>query len=186
MRRPRLACSRVSGTGTLSEAASKALLRDFGVPLADERRGRPMPTPRSRPPTQLGYPVVVKLCGAAIAHKTERGLVQAAPRRRRRGAGRGHRAARRGDARRRRRLAAGRADGRRQPGADRRRRARPAVRGQRDARRRRRARRGDRRRGVPPGADHRDRRRGDDRRVWPTQQAARRVPRRSRPSIASS
>ena len=28
------------------------------------------------PPDAIGYPVVVKLCGDAIAHKTERGLVR--------------------------------------------------------------------------------------------------------------
>ena len=33
----------------------------------------------------LGYPVVVKLCGDAIAHKTERGLVRLGLRRRGRG-----------------------------------------------------------------------------------------------------
>jgi acyl-CoA synthetase (NDP forming) len=65
----------VSGTGTLSEAASKALLRTHGVPIADERE---VATPKAAADAadSLGYPVVVKLCGAAIAHKTERGLVR--------------------------------------------------------------------------------------------------------------
>jgi acetyltransferase len=66
----------MAGTGsTLSEAASKALLRDFGVPLSDERD---VPTARAAAAAaeELGFPVVVKLNGDAIAHKTERGLVR--------------------------------------------------------------------------------------------------------------
>jgi succinyl-CoA synthetase beta subunit len=60
---------------TLSEAESKALLSRHGVPVpaeelvataeeAVEAAGR------------IGFPVVVKLCGPAVAHKTERGLVK--------------------------------------------------------------------------------------------------------------
>ena len=66
---------RVSGTETLSEAASKALLRTHGVPIADEHE---VATPEAavQAAATLGYPVVVKLCGAGIAHKTERGLVK--------------------------------------------------------------------------------------------------------------
>jgi acyl-CoA synthetase (NDP forming) len=65
----------VSGSGTLSEAASKTLLRKYGVPMADEREvGNPLAAVEAA--DALGYPVVVKLCGAAIAHKTERGLVR--------------------------------------------------------------------------------------------------------------
>jgi len=60
---------------TLSEAASKALLRDFGVPMADEREVGSAAAAGSAA-AQLGFPVVVKLCGDAIAHKTERGLVK--------------------------------------------------------------------------------------------------------------
>lgn len=60
---------------TLSEAASKALLRDFGIPLANEREVADA-NGAVAAATELGYPVAVKLCGDAIAHKTERGLVQ--------------------------------------------------------------------------------------------------------------
>ncbi len=60
---------------TLSEAASKSLLRAAGVPLADERRVG-TPAEASTAAAQLGFPVVVKLNGEAIAHKTERGLVK--------------------------------------------------------------------------------------------------------------
>jgi len=60
---------------TLSEAASKALLREFGVPMADEREVND-PAAAAAAAAQLGFPVVIKLCGDAIAHKTERGLVK--------------------------------------------------------------------------------------------------------------
>jgi acetyltransferase len=60
---------------TLSESASKALLREFGVPIADEREVRTAADAVAAAEA-LGHPVVVKLCGDAIAHKTERGLVK--------------------------------------------------------------------------------------------------------------
>lgn len=60
---------------TLSESASKALLRQFGVPLADEREVS-SPTDARVAATEIGFPVVAKLCGDTIAHKTERGLVR--------------------------------------------------------------------------------------------------------------
>jgi succinyl-CoA synthetase beta subunit len=60
---------------TLSEAESKALLARHGVPVPGEIL---VATPREAVAAaeEIGYPVVVKLCGAAIAHKTERGLVK--------------------------------------------------------------------------------------------------------------
>src|SRR4051794_11544059 len=64
-------------TSTLSEAASKALLAAHGVPVAPERLVR-TPDAAAAAATALGYPVVAKLCGAGIAHKTERGLVRLA------------------------------------------------------------------------------------------------------------
>ncbi|MCY7301100.1 MAG: acetate--CoA ligase family protein [Ilumatobacteraceae bacterium] len=60
---------------TLSEAASKSLLREFGVPMADEREVSD-PAAAAVAAADLGFPVVIKLCGDAIAHKTERGLVK--------------------------------------------------------------------------------------------------------------
>ncbi|HRB04031.1 MAG TPA: acetate--CoA ligase family protein, partial [Ilumatobacteraceae bacterium] len=60
---------------TLSEAASKALLREFGVPMADEREVH-NPSAAAAAAADVGFPVVIKLCGDAIAHKTERGLVK--------------------------------------------------------------------------------------------------------------
>ncbi|MCU1387255.1 MAG: putative acyl-CoA synthetase [Ilumatobacteraceae bacterium] len=51
------------------------LLRGFGVPIADEREVATT-ADASDAAAELGFPVVVKLCGDAIAHKTERGLVK--------------------------------------------------------------------------------------------------------------
>ena len=65
----------VSGSGTLSEAASKALLGEHGVRFAPEREVV-TPSAAVEAAEALGYPVVVKLCGTTIAHKTERGLVR--------------------------------------------------------------------------------------------------------------
>jgi acetyl-CoA synthetase (ADP-forming) len=60
---------------TLSEAASKALLARHGVPLLSERVVAD-PDAAAAAAGELGFPVVAKLCGDAIAHKTERGLVR--------------------------------------------------------------------------------------------------------------
>ena len=60
---------------TLSEAASKELLAGFGVPVAPERLAG-SGTEAAAGAEELGYPVVAKLCGDGIAHKTERGLVR--------------------------------------------------------------------------------------------------------------
>src|SRR5690349_7567796 len=60
---------------TLSEAASKRLLADYGVPVLDEREAG-VAEGAVAAGDAIGYPVVVKLCGDAIAHKTERGLVR--------------------------------------------------------------------------------------------------------------
>jgi acetate---CoA ligase (ADP-forming) subunit beta len=71
---PYAAMTAVGGT-TLSEAASKALLSRFGVPFAEERVVATAEEAASAA-EELGYPVVAKLNGDAIAHKTERGLVR--------------------------------------------------------------------------------------------------------------
>ncbi len=60
---------------TLSEHDSKQLLAGYGVPLARERLAAD-PAAAAVAATELGYPVVLKLCGDAIAHKTERDLVR--------------------------------------------------------------------------------------------------------------
>jgi acyl-CoA synthetase (NDP forming) len=60
---------------TLSEIASKQLLASYGVPIADEHEVKTADDAVVAAET-LGYPVVAKLCGDSIAHKTERGLVR--------------------------------------------------------------------------------------------------------------
>jgi acetate---CoA ligase (ADP-forming) subunit beta len=60
---------------TLSEADSKALLAGFGLPVLPERLATD-PDGAARAAAELGFPVVAKLCGDHIAHKTERGLVR--------------------------------------------------------------------------------------------------------------
>jgi acetate---CoA ligase (ADP-forming) subunit beta len=60
---------------TLSEADSKRLLAGHGVPFPDERQVQ-TPAEAAEAAAEIGYPVVAKLGGAAIAHKTERGLVR--------------------------------------------------------------------------------------------------------------
>jgi acetyl-CoA synthetase (ADP-forming) len=68
---------RATGEGgtTLSEADSKRRLAEYGVPVLPDRRvesaGEAVAAAAA-----LGFPVVVKLGGDAIAHKTERGLVR--------------------------------------------------------------------------------------------------------------
>ena len=60
---------------TLSEAESKALLARHGVPVPAEELVLSAEEAVAAA-ERIGFPVVVKLCGAAIAHKTERGLVK--------------------------------------------------------------------------------------------------------------
>jgi acetyl-CoA synthetase (ADP-forming) len=60
---------------TFSEADSKRVLARAGVPMLDERVVSSA-ADAAAAADELGYPVVAKLCGDAIAHKTERGLVR--------------------------------------------------------------------------------------------------------------
>ena len=60
---------------TLSEAESKALLARHGIPVPAEELVDSAEESAAAA-ERIGYPVVVKLCGRAIAHKTERGLVK--------------------------------------------------------------------------------------------------------------
>jgi len=60
---------------TLSERASKTLLAQYGVPIAQEQVVGDAATAGAAADS-MGYPVVAKLNGDAIAHKTERGLVK--------------------------------------------------------------------------------------------------------------
>ncbi len=60
---------------TLSEADSKALLASHGLPIVAEKVVDTVDAAVSAA-AELGHPVVVKLGGDSIAHKTERGLVK--------------------------------------------------------------------------------------------------------------
>jgi acetyl-CoA synthetase (ADP-forming) len=60
---------------TLSEFESKGLLREAGIPIPPERLVD-RPDQAVWAAEDLGYPVVLKLCGRGIAHKTERNLVR--------------------------------------------------------------------------------------------------------------
>ncbi len=60
---------------TLSEAESKTLVAAHGIPVPDERIALDA-TAAVEAAEAIGYPVVLKLNGDAIAHKTERGLVR--------------------------------------------------------------------------------------------------------------
>lgn len=67
--------SNSSTSRTLSEADSKELLASYGVPFAKERKVSTA-AQAAAAATEIGFPVVVKLGGDSIAHKTERGLVR--------------------------------------------------------------------------------------------------------------
>ena len=60
---------------TLSEAESKQLLARHGVPVPNEALVTSADEAAAAG-DRIGYPVVAKLCGRTIAHKTERGLVR--------------------------------------------------------------------------------------------------------------
>lgn len=60
---------------TLSEADSKLLLAEHGLPVLPER-SVPSADEAVAAAGEVGYPCVMKLCGDAIAHKTERNLVR--------------------------------------------------------------------------------------------------------------
>jgi acetyl-CoA synthetase (ADP-forming) len=60
---------------TLSEAESARRLAAYGIPIVEERLCAGAPDAAAAA-AEIGFPVVVKLCGDGIAHKTERGLVR--------------------------------------------------------------------------------------------------------------
>ncbi|HVA43255.1 MAG TPA: acetate--CoA ligase family protein [Acidimicrobiales bacterium] len=62
---------------TLSEADSKKLLAAQGIPVPHEEVASD-PDGAAAAAARIGFPVVAKLCGEGIAHKTERGLVRLA------------------------------------------------------------------------------------------------------------
>lgn len=64
-----------ASSSTLSESASKELLAPFGIPFAPEKKVHSA-VDATQAARDIGFPVVVKLGGDSIAHKTERGLVR--------------------------------------------------------------------------------------------------------------
>lgn len=64
-----------SETKTLSEPESRALLRQYEIPCVSDSlvEGPDAAVAAAR---EFGYPVVLKLSGAGLAHKSERGLVR--------------------------------------------------------------------------------------------------------------
>ncbi len=65
----------MAGSRTLPEDESKRLLGGFGIPFAPEVVAADADAAVAAA-EQVGYPVVAKLNGEGIAHKTERGLVR--------------------------------------------------------------------------------------------------------------
>ncbi|NQZ96437.1 MAG: acetate--CoA ligase family protein [Myxococcales bacterium] len=65
----------VSPAPTLSERASHQLLAEYGVVCARQALVADSEA-AGRAGAEIGFPVAVKLCGAGIAHKTERNLVR--------------------------------------------------------------------------------------------------------------
>ena len=62
-------------TSTLSEYDSKRVIAGYGGAISQETLVQD-PSEAGRAAAEIGLPVVVKLCGARIAHKTERHLVR--------------------------------------------------------------------------------------------------------------
>ena len=62
---------------TLSEFESKQTLQAYDVPTSRERLAASADD-AARAAAEIGFPVVLKLCGRRIAHKTERDLVRLA------------------------------------------------------------------------------------------------------------
>src|SRR5438034_5311929 len=65
----------MDGERTLSEHASWGLLAGYGVPVAREALAADAAA-AALAAAEIGFPVALKLCGDAIAHKTERNLVR--------------------------------------------------------------------------------------------------------------
>ena len=60
---------------TLSESRSRLLVSEAGIPVSNWETADSTQEAVSLA-RNLGFPVVIKLCGDEIAHKTERGLVR--------------------------------------------------------------------------------------------------------------
>jgi acetate---CoA ligase (ADP-forming) len=62
------------GVGALSEVESKRLLTEYGIPVTRDILVT-SEAEAAQAAEQVGYPVVLKACGATLAHKSDRGLV---------------------------------------------------------------------------------------------------------------
>jgi acyl-CoA synthetase (NDP forming) len=62
------------GRSSLTEAESKAVLKEYGIPVVNETVVR-NPAGAARAAKKIGFPVVIKGLGAKLTHKTEKGLV---------------------------------------------------------------------------------------------------------------
>jgi acyl-CoA synthetase (NDP forming) len=63
------------GKKTLSEHESKELLAAYGVPVSREKMVGDLMEAQAAA-KELGFPVVLKVCGSSVIHKTELGLIQ--------------------------------------------------------------------------------------------------------------
>ncbi len=70
-----VAQAQASQQGTLSEFDSKRLLATYGIPTTREILVDSLSEAEAAA-AQIGYPVVLKACSAAVAHKTEHGLIE--------------------------------------------------------------------------------------------------------------
>ncbi|MDM8516786.1 acetate--CoA ligase family protein [Desulfobacterales bacterium HSG16] len=62
-------------TGTLNEAVSKQLLKEYDIPVINETIAETEEL-AVRAAEKTGYPIVLKALGATLTHKTEKGLVR--------------------------------------------------------------------------------------------------------------
>lgn len=65
----------IDGMGALSEEASEAVLKDYGIPFAESELAG-SEDEAAAVADRLGYPVVLKAAASELAHKSEAGLVR--------------------------------------------------------------------------------------------------------------
>jgi len=64
-----------AGQTTMSEFDSKRILAAYGIPTVQETLTDDLVEAQAAA-EQIGYPVVIKVCAAEVAHKTEQGLIE--------------------------------------------------------------------------------------------------------------
>ncbi|MBU2227317.1 MAG: acetate--CoA ligase family protein, partial [Proteobacteria bacterium] len=67
--------AKAEGRSALTEAESNEVLRQYGVPVVEEKIAA-TPEEAASVAEGMGFPVVLKGLGAKLTHKTERGLVR--------------------------------------------------------------------------------------------------------------